>query len=141
MQDEPKNPPAREDETQQLSEKDRSLACPIALEMHLGGDQVFKVGGSVKPPKPTHEIEATFSDEARKMARKKHLKSFQASSLVSLVVDLQGNPQNVCVQKPAGWGLDGQAVKAVKLYRFEPAQKDGSPVPVRISVEMSFRLY
>jgi protein TonB len=86
-------------------------------------------------------MEAEFSDEARKMFKKNHLKSFQASSLVRLIVDKDGNPQDICVQRAAGYSLDGQAVKAVRQYRFRPATKpDGAPVPVVIAVEMNFRL-
>ena len=70
-----------------------------------------------------------------------HLKPFEAISLITLIVDAEGNPQNVCVKKPAGYGLDGQAVRAVEQYRSDPATRDGSPVPVRISVEVNFRLY
>jgi TonB family protein len=76
------------------------------------------------------------------MVKEKHLTSFQAIDLISLIVDAQGNPQNVCVQKPAGYGLDGEAVKAVKKYRFKPATKeDGTSVSVRITVKVDFRLY
>jgi periplasmic protein TonB len=38
-------------------------------------------------------------------------------------------------------GLDEQAVNAVERWKFEPAKKDGQPVPVMINVEVNFRLY
>jgi TonB family protein len=136
------------DNAQQLSEKDKLLACPANMPPNADRrpsaeeESVYKVGGSVKPPKVTNHVAASFSDEARKMAKKKHLKSFQAISLITLIVDAQGNPQNACVMKSAGYGLDGEAVKAVNKYRFEPATKeDGTPVPVSITVEVNFRLY
>jgi protein TonB len=37
-------------------------------------------------------------------------------------------------------GLDRQAVKAMKQWRFKPGLKDGKPVAVRVQVEMSFTL-
>ena len=38
----------------------------------------------------------------------RHRKPFEeAISKVAFVVDSRGIPQNVCVQKPAGYGLDG----------------------------------
>jgi protein TonB len=37
-------------------------------------------------------------------------------------------------------GLDDQAVKAMKQWQFKPGTKDGKPVDVRISAEMSFTL-
>lgn len=75
------------------------------------------------------------------MYKKRHLESFQAISLIALIVDAQGHPQNVCVRKAAGFGLDGQAVKAVAQYQFEPATKHGAPIPARITGEVNFRLY
>jgi TonB family protein len=38
------------------------------------------------------------------------------------------------------FGLDKEAVKTVKQWRFRPGMKDGTPVPVLIKVEMSFTL-
>ena len=32
-------------------------------------------------------------------------------------------------------GLDNEAVKTVKLWRFQPGTKDGKPVPVRVAIE------
>jgi TonB family protein len=125
----------------QLSEADQIQACPAKIDLHPEVDGVYKVGGDVKWPKPIHEVDATFSAEARKMIKMQHLKNFEAISLVSLVVDPFGNPQIVCVLKSAGYGLDEQAVAAAKQFRFQPATKDGVPVAVRISIEMNFKIY
>jgi protein TonB len=40
-----------------------------------------------------------------------------------------------------GWGLDEKALAAVMRYRFKPAKKDETPVAVRISVVVNFRLH
>jgi protein TonB len=37
-------------------------------------------------------------------------------------------------------GLDDQAVKAIRQWTFEPATRDGSPVPVTVAIVMNFRL-
>jgi hypothetical protein len=42
--------------------------------------------------------------------------------------------------KSIGYGLDENAIRAVSHYTFEPAMKDGKPVAVPISIEVSFRL-
>ena len=40
-----------------------------------------------------------------------------------------------------GMGLDENALKAVTKYRFKPAMFDGKPVPVKIKIEVNFRVY
>ena len=40
-----------------------------------------------------------------------------------------------------GLGLDEKAIEAVRLWKFEPARKNGQPVAVQINVEVDFRLY
>ena len=37
-------------------------------------------------------------------------------------------------------GLDEQAIKAVKRWRFRPATKMGTPIAMFVSVEMTFSL-
>lgn len=37
-------------------------------------------------------------------------------------------------------GLDDQAVQALKQWTFEPGTKDGEPVAVEVTVEMTFTL-
>jgi TonB family protein len=125
----------------QTSSTDRIPACPAKWEFHPDVDGVYKVGGDVKPPKPMHSVEATFSDEARQMIRKLHLKTFEAVSLVGFTVSTEGKPQDLCLMKAASYGLDEQAIQAVHQFRFKPATKDGMPVAVRISLEMNFRWY
>ena len=44
--------------------------------------------------------------------------------------------------KGAPYGLDKQAMKAARKYRFEPATKEGISVAVRLKVEVNFiRVY
>jgi TonB family protein len=132
---------ANPDTTPTLSAADKSLACPASLTPDDPPDGIDKPRESITPPKPLKQVNAEFSDESRKTFAKAHLKSFYAFSAIHLIVDKDGNPQDVCVQKAAGYGLDGQAVKAVKQYRFRPATKDGAPVSVPIHVQVDFRLY
>jgi TonB family protein len=100
------------------------------------GGGVRRVGDGVTAPKPIFQPEAEFSDEARRA-------KYEGMVVVSLIVDAQGNPQNVHVTRALGMGLDEKAIEAVKQYRFKPAidQKTGKPVPVMISVEVNFHLY
>jgi TonB family protein len=45
------------------------------------------------------------------------------------------------VSQPLGYGLDEEAIKAVKKWKFNPANVSGQPVTVRISVNVAFRLH
>ena len=102
---------------------------------NLGGG-LYKVGDGVSEPKLTFSVEAEFSDEARRA-------KYEGTVVISLIVDAQGNPQNIRVSRSLGMGLDEKAVEAVRQYKFKPAvlQKTGKAVPVPISVEVRFRLY
>jgi TonB family protein len=98
-------------------------------------DGVYRVGGAISAPVILYGPQAVYSAEARRA----HL---QGKCLVSLVVDTRGNPQNVQVVHPLGKGLDEKAIEAVKQFRFTPATRNGiTPVPVKIAVQVEFRLY
>jgi protein TonB len=49
-------------------------------------------------------------------------------------------PTDIKITRPLGSGLDEKAVEAVRQWRFKPGTKDGSPVAVRINVEINFNL-
>jgi periplasmic protein TonB len=99
------------------------------------GGGLYRVGGAISQPIPLNNVEAEFSDEARRA-------KYQGVCLISVIVDAQGNPQNPRVVRALGMGLDEKALEAVRKYKFKPALKDGkTPVPVMINVEINFRLY
>ena len=99
------------------------------------GGGVYQIGGGVSAPVAIHSAEAEFSDEARRA-------KYQGVCLISLIVDAQGNPQNMRVVRALGMGLDEKAIEAMRKYKFKPAMKDGkTPVPVRITIEVDFHLY
>ncbi len=95
---------------------------------------LFRVGHGVTPPKPLYQSEPTFSEAARRL-------KYQGVVTMGLIVDKDGLPKNIHILTPVGAGLDAKAVQAVSTWRFQPAQKDGQPVPVAIAVEMDFHLY
>ena len=99
------------------------------------GGGLAQVGGRVSAPVPLFQPEAEFSDEARRA-------KYQGVCLVGLIVDAQGNPQNVHIVRALGMGLDEKAMEAVRKYKFKPAMRDGkTPVAVYVNIEVNFRLY
>jgi TonB family protein len=95
---------------------------------------VYIPGGRISAPVPIHLVTAQFSDEARRA-------HYQGVCTIGLIVDEQGNPQNVHIVRTLGMGLDEKAMEAVRQYKFKPGLKDGkTPVPVLITVEVDFHL-
>ncbi|MGA7753410.1 MAG: energy transducer TonB [Candidatus Sulfotelmatobacter sp.] len=95
---------------------------------------VYRAGKGISPPKPTFSPEPQFSDAARKV----HL---QGVVTLGLIVDSRGLPRNVHILSPLGCGLDAEAVRAVRTWRFKAAEREGHElVPVEIAVEADFHL-
>lgn len=102
-----------------------------------GGDTgggLAHLGSGVTPPKVIRAVDPEFSDEARRQ-------KYQGVCVVSLIVDAQGNPQDIRVVRALGMGLDEKAIEAVKQYKFKPAMKNGHPVPIEINIEVNFQLF
>lgn len=98
------------------------------------GGGVMSVGGGVSAPVVVHSVEPEFTEDARKS-------NLQGTVSIQLIVDAQGNPQDVRVVHPLGMGLDQKAVDAVRQYRFRPAMYQGHPVAVQMVIEVDFRLH
>lgn len=98
------------------------------------GGGIFHVGGGVSPPRQIYAPEPEFSEEARKA-------KYQGVCTLGLIVGTDGRPSNIRVLSSLGMGLDEKAIEAVKMWKFEPAMKDGHPVRVEIAVEVDFHLY
>ena len=98
------------------------------------GGGLMKVGGGVAAPELIHSVEPEFTEDARRA-------NFQGSVSIRLIVDSQGNPQNVQLVHHLGMGLDEKAIEAVQQYKFKPAVYQGHPVSVQIVIEMNFHLH
>jgi TonB family protein len=98
------------------------------------GGGVMSVGGGVSAPTLVTRIDPEFTEEARQA-------NFQGNVAIQLIVDQQGNPQNIHVVRRLGMGLDEKAVEAVRQYRFHPATYQGHPVAVQIVIDVDFHLH
>jgi TonB family protein len=58
---------------------------------------------------------------------------------MSLTVDDDGIPNEIHVVSPLGLGLDENAVACVRQSRYSPAEKDGKPVPLKMTVSLPFQ--
>jgi len=98
------------------------------------GGGIYHVGGGVSQPRVIRQVEPEFSDEARK-AR------FQGMVTVQAVIGVDGLVHDPKPLQALGMGLDEKALEALRQWRFEPAKKDGRPVPVYAILQVDFRLY
>jgi protein TonB len=98
------------------------------------GGGLMSVGGGVSAPTVIHSVDPEFTPEARQT-------NFQGSVSIQLIVDSQGNPQNVRVVRHLGMGLDEKAIEAVRQYRFKPAMYQGHAVAVQMVIDVDFHLH
>jgi TonB family protein len=113
-----------------------SLELPPAPQTNAitTDDDLYRVGGEVSAPVLLNNVAAGYTDEARRA-------KYQGVCHITMVVDAQGNPQNPRIVRGLEMGLNEKALEAVRKYKFKPAMKGNSPVPVMINVEINFRLY
>jgi periplasmic protein TonB len=97
------------------------------------GGGTYRVGGSVLAPRPLATPDPEYTEQARTA-------KLQGMCVLGLIVGVNGKPRDIHVIRKLGMGLDEKAIVAVSQWTFAPATKDGTPVPVQISVQVSFKL-
>ena len=58
-----------------------------------------------------------------------------------VIIGADGKPGEIAVARPIGFGLDESAVDSIRKATFDPAVKDGKPVPVMLNMVVEFRIY
>lgn len=86
------------------------------------------------PAKALKIVQPSYSNEARAA-------KFEGVVILKVLVGLNGRAQDVIVLKGPGLGLEAQAIKAVKKWKFQPATFEDKPVVAWQIVELDFRLY
>jgi len=117
---------------------DGSILEPTPLD--AGANQpppgVYTVGQpGVVAPHVIRQINPAYSPEAMRH-------KLQGSVAVQFVVGADGTVQNPRIIRSldATYGLDDEALKAVRQWRFAPGTKDGQPVPILTTAEVMFAL-
>ena len=96
---------------------------------------VYRIGTGVIPPEVLKEEKPRYTAEAMKA-------KIQGRVEVQAIVLTDGTVGDVRVVQSLDkeFGLDEQAIAAVKKWRFNPGKKDGVAVAVVVSIEMTFTL-
>jgi bla regulator protein blaR1 len=95
----------------------------------------YRLGPGITAPVLVKEVHPNYTPEAMKA-------KIQGSVMLEAVVLATGAVGDVTVTKSLDtvYGLDDQAIKAIKQWKFKPGTKDTKAVPVAVEVEMSFKL-
>ena len=97
------------------------------------GGGPFHVGGGVTPPTVLQRVEPQYSEEARK-AR------YQGTVVLEAIVRRDGTVDIQRIVRSLGFGLDENAIQALKQWRFRPGMRNGVPVDVSLNIEVNFNL-
>lgn len=95
--------------------------------------QYVKIVPGVTPPEVVKKKNPKYTREAREA-------ELEGIIIVEADIGPDGRVHDARVLRPLGMGLDERAVDAVKKWKFKPATRDGHPVGVQVTVEVSFRL-
>jgi TonB family protein len=105
-----------------------------APTMKYGLGKLDEVGGDVTAPVPIYKPEPAYTKEARAA-------KLQGSDVFWMVVDASGGVADIGLLRGLDKGLDENAIATLRTWKFSPALKKGKPVPVKVMVEVAFRLY
>jgi TonB family protein len=97
----------------------------------LDSPEVSRAGRGVTLPRVLREVKPAYPEAARAAG-------LHGSVQLECVVLADGTVGQVRVIKGIATALDAEAIKALKQWEFKPGSKDGRPVAVQVSVEMTF---
>ena len=100
------------------------------------GGEPFQPGGGVLPPRVLHQVRPSYTADAMRA---------RLGGVVRLecVVLPDGSVGRVRVAQSldSAFGLDQEAIKAARQWRFAPGTRFGQPVPVLVFIDLEFVLH
>jgi periplasmic protein TonB len=99
------------------------------------GGGAYRPGSGVTLPSVIREVKPAYTADAMRA-------KVQGSVWLECIVMPDGSVGEVKVTRSLDpiFGLDQEAIKAAKLWRFRPGMRQGEPVPVIITIELTFTL-
>ena len=97
--------------------------------------QVYKPGQGVTSPEVVKEVKPAYTAEAMRA-------KVQGEIQLEGVVGVDGIVSDIKVIKSLDteYGLDKKAIEAFSKWRFKPGMREGKPVPVQVTVALTFTL-
>ncbi|MEP7305570.1 MAG: TonB family protein [Acidobacteriota bacterium] len=99
------------------------------------GGGTYRLGSGVTTPQLVREVKPQYTSDAMRA-------KIQGEVWVECVIKADGSVGDVQVIRSldSTFGLDQEAIKAVRQWRFRPGTLKGEPVPVTVQVAVSFTL-
>ena len=99
------------------------------------GGGAYRPGSGVSSPTLVSQVKPQYTTEAMRA-------KIQGKVWLEVVVMPDGRPGDIKIARSLDrtFGLDEEAMKAMRLWRFRPGMRQGAPVPTIIVVEMEFSL-
>jgi TonB family protein len=99
------------------------------------GGGAYRPGAGITLPQVLREVKPAYTADAMRA-------KVQGSVWLECIVMPDGSVGEVKVTRSLDpiFGLDQEAIKAAKMWRFKPGMRQGEPVPVIITIELTFTL-
>ncbi|GAC1622587.1 MAG: hypothetical protein PVS2B2_23330 [Candidatus Acidiferrum sp.] len=112
---------------------------PFGVIPHLDaapqGEKIFRAGmDGTTMPSCYYTPDPPYSDEGRAV-------KFQGKVLLEVTITLDQRISDIHVVQGAPFGLSDAALRTVVTWKCKPASFGGTPVPTRVPIEITFRLF
>jgi TonB family protein len=112
-------------------------SVPLSATLQAQAEKIYKPGqdSGITLPRVVKEVKPAYTAAAMQA-------KIQGSVWMSVVVLTSGDIGDVTISKSLDkeHGLDEEAIKAVRQWKFAPGTRQGKPVPVEVTIEMTFTL-
>jgi TonB family protein len=99
------------------------------------GGGAYRPGSGIELPRLLREVKPQYTADAMRA-------KIQGTAVLDCVVTPEGTVGECQIARSldSSFGLDQEAVKAAKQWRFVPGKRLGQPVPVLVTIELTFTL-
>ena len=99
------------------------------------GGGAFRPGNGVSTPRVLVEVKPQYTADAMRA-------KVQGAVWLECIVMPDGSVGNIRVTRSLDsvFGLDQEAIKAARQWKFVPGVREGKPVPVLVTIELTFTL-
>ena len=94
---------------------------------------VFQTGEITDLPMILFKVDPQYSEEARKA-------QYQGTVVLEAIIRSDGTIEILRVVRSLDFGLDENAIQALKQWKFRPGMRNGQPVDVVLNIEVNFNL-